>query len=257
MRKLLLALALCLLPSLSWAALSLDGSASGGVTAGNSTVPTTGSLTTAGTNDIIVAFVMNYDDSGAAALAVSSIAGGSLSWSRKYQTGSTLVGGAGHVNLEIWYAKSSGVVSGATITATYPSSVVANADIVVFGVNGADTTTPFDTNASLPAKASVNGLGTPTVSGVSTTNANTMMIAAAVNGVGLGNHGTGYTTINVANVNGTDNEYKIFSSVQSGISVAFTSADSSSFGYVMAVAALQQATAPGTTPFIFTPAIVP
>jgi hypothetical protein len=91
-----------------------------------------------------------------------------------------------YVDDECWYAYSSAALSSDVITASYslPSSTnFDGASIVVFGVSGftgsSYKTNPWDPNSSLPAIAddtTDTPAADPTVSGVSTTNANDMII---------------------------------------------------------------------------------
>ena len=75
---------------------------------------------------------------------------------------------------EVWWALASSPLSSATITVNLAGSID-DASIVAFGVNGANTSTPWDSNAALPKTASSTSSGNPTVSGVSTSNANDML----------------------------------------------------------------------------------
>ena len=241
------------------AALALDGTASGAAVAASSTVATTTGITTTIGTDVIVAAVSSYA-LGIAAPTISSIAGCSLSWSLRSSTGSLTMAGTLQGDVDIWYAKAGGTTcSASTITATLSGAPTGGrSDIVVFAVSGADTTNPFDVNGTLPgANHSSSGIATPVVTGISTTNANTMLIAVTNTNSSPGNPGTGYTTINVANVISQDNEYQIVSSTQSSVNVAFK-AGGTGFGWVIAVDAVQQASAGGGGDFFpFTPAVVP
>ena len=254
--RLLLAAWLCLMPSLARAALALDGTASGTANSSASTVATTGGITTTIGTDILVAVISDY--ANGAAPTVSSIAGCSLSWSKRGSTGSLSMASTFQGNNEIWQAKAGGsTCSAATVTATLSGAPAAGvSDIVVFAVSGADNTTPFDVNGSIP-KSGHGASGTPTVSAVSTTAANTMLIAVSNIDSARPNPGSGYTTINTTNTADQDSQYKVVSATQSSITVSF-GGTSSLFGWVMITDALQQAGAPPpTTNFVFTPAIVP
>jgi Cadherin-like len=143
-----------------------DGSAhamhSGG---GNATV----TLTTTKTNDIIVVMVYNELDAGAS--AVSGVTSPGLTFAQRSRSN-----GSSNGNLEVWWALSTGILTSAVITVAF-AATYDDASLVAFGVNGCNTTTPWDSNSSLPAKASFTSNGsTPAVSGVSTTLANDFLI---------------------------------------------------------------------------------
>lgn len=57
---------------------------------------------------------------------------------------------------EVWYAIAPAALSGDKVSITYTSSyAVDDGDYYLFGLSGANTTAPFDTNSSLP----VSGIG--------------------------------------------------------------------------------------------------
>ncbi|MBO0888229.1 hypothetical protein J2P12_03930, partial [Candidatus Bathyarchaeota archaeon] len=87
----------------------------------------------------------------------------------------------------------------------------------VFGVSGANFSSPFDQNSSLPATASGNSAG-PSVS-ISTSNSNDIIISGA-NGSGL-SAGSGFTLISSTNGNQDADEYKVVTSTLSSSPVAF------------------------------------
>lgn len=138
------------------------------VHAASATSPT---YTATSSNDIILAFI----GCGQATTlpTVTGVTGGGLTWTQR----STKVTPTGKGRLSIWYAVASGGFS-STVVATFSSTCTAPV-ITVQGIAGANTTTPWDSNVSLPASAT--GTGTAmTVSGVSTTNT----LTYAVSGVG-------------------------------------------------------------------------
>jgi hypothetical protein len=92
--------------------------------------------------------------------------------------GSGFGGGNTFNATEVWWAIT-------TTPGTYTADISVNSDTawfgsVMFGVNGADTTTPWDTNASLPASSPAGAMqlptSTPTLSGISTTASHTMVL---------------------------------------------------------------------------------
>jgi hypothetical protein len=254
--RLLLAAWLCLASPSAWAALALDGTASGSANASASTVATTTGITTTIGTDIVIAAVSDY--ANGTAPTVSGVSGCSLSWSKRGSTGSLSMASTFQGNVELWYAKAGGsTCSAATITATLsgaPTSGVS--DIVVFAVSGADNTTPFDVNGSIP-KSGHGSTGTQSVTGVSTTAANTMIIAVTNFDSSKPSPGSGYTTITTTNTSDQDNQYKVVSSKQSSVTVSF-GGTSNLFGWVAMADAIQQAgAAPSSGNFVFIPATVP
>jgi hypothetical protein len=171
---------LWLLAAPAWAAIAFDGSASG--KSATATLATTGGITTAGTNRIIVALISTIDST--AAPTVSSISGGSLTWNHtRYASGSQPIGSSLFADTEIWWALAPSSLSAATITATLSGAPSFSGDIAVFGVSGANTSSPFDPNGSLPAAVvSANASAAPSVSGISTTNANALLFAVTQQG---------------------------------------------------------------------------
>jgi hypothetical protein len=99
--------------------------------------------------------------------------------------------------------------------------------IIAFGINGANTASPFDANSALPAKST--GSGTTQSVAVSTSNPNDYLIGAIAIKPVSGNApnptaGTGFTSIqsnNQGSVGGAA-ESKSVTDVQSGASVSFS-----------------------------------
>jgi hypothetical protein len=106
---------------------TIDGSGTG---SGASVTSVAATLTTTKTNDIIVAVIF-VATSGVVVSSVSDTS--SLTWTQFSSTPSGIF---------IYWAFSSGVLSSDSITATL--SATGTAGIIVFGVNGANTTYPFD-----------------------------------------------------------------------------------------------------------------
>jgi hypothetical protein len=254
MRAVLLLIPLFLFAHSARAQLALDGTGNGFVGQGSfSSVVTTTPLTTANSGDVIIAQV-NIVNTSAITQTVTSVTGGGLTFTKRHSTGSLSGTSPLQLQIDIWWAVAASPVSSANFTASFSASVP-QAGIVVWGVSGANTATPFDVNASLPKVASsTSATATPTATGVSTTAANTMIFASTVAN-STGNPGSGYTFLATDSV--SDNEYKIVSSVQSNITVAFGAADAGT-GYGIIVDAIQQGSA-GVTPhfFGFVPATVP
>jgi len=189
-------------------------------------------LTTSLTDDVVVLMVAG-EKTTAGAFQVSSVADGSgLTWALRQRLQIT---GGRHTNpqfLEIWWAHAPTALSAVTITATL-SAAVDNGSILAFGVNGANTSTPWDANASLPkTNSDVTGTNTtPSASGVSTTATNTMLLAVWSNsnaGTATAGPPTGFTEIEFPqNSGGTDwswmeAAYEVVASAQSSVAETFT-----------------------------------
>lgn len=220
--------------------LALDGYVTG-TSSGSSTVATSSGLTTANANDVIVACVTAYVTSGSAP-TVSSVSGGGLTWTKRVSTGSTALKPSFAANIDVWQAVASSTLSSVTVTATLSSASAQDADLVVFGVSGADTAAPSDPNSSLPAQASsATPSTTPSVSGVSTSSPRSLIYAVSFNGGRGANPGSGFSTIDASGLAISDNQYEIVAAKQSGITVSFGSGDQNSFGFLMVADAVQGA----------------
>lgn len=193
-------------------ALAIDGTAAGQNSTGSGTAVTSGPLTTANANDIIIAVVFL---STGGLLTTESVSATGLSFSQRSAT-VTL-----SLDLEVWYAVASSPFSG-TVTCNY-SAAVPDAIILVFGVSGANTASPWDTNVSIPA-VNNGASGIPTVTGVSTSNANDMLLGFVGQFNGVQTAGGGYSiamSLVTPIIDSAYAEYQLVSSTQSGVSVAF------------------------------------
>lgn len=205
-------------------ALALDNTILNSVGSGSS--GTRGyNVTTAG--DIVILYIaINLSASGTPPTVTSVSDDASLTWANRKLEGVSggAFGGSTSLDLELWWAYSAGTLSSKTITAHFSTSVD-NYIMSVFTVKGftggSYSTNPWDSNASLPAANSQSGSTTaPTVSGVSTTSAATMMLALYG---GFGNIGgsppSGFTSIGSqvainSDVIGNGSGYEVFSSAQ-------------------------------------------
>lgn len=208
------------------------------------------SVTTTQTNDFLV-LVVGLQSSSLGD-TVSSVTGGGLTWTKVKEVSSAALVNAGNGNsaevCSVWISSlASSVLTAQSITANF---TLGNAyTMVLTAWHGVNTTTPLDTNAGNPFFLDNNTTTSniPTVTGVSTTNANTVIIAAYTSQNFAGSNrtaGTGYTLdFGTNNANSFANEvtpveHKIVTSAQSSVSVPFNSADSD---WHMIVIALQQA----------------
>jgi hypothetical protein len=179
--------------------LAVDGGQSGEVNTGSTGLDHfTLSLTTTQTNDVIVVVVQGADSGGTG----FTITGSGLTFR---QRGSTLdVGG----NLfAVFWAKATSTFSG-NITVTVNSwAGFGFSSAIGWAISGANTSSLFDANVSLPATTSTTAAASGT-----TSNANDFVFAAYQDG--LGTAGAGWAQI----LNGTGDfsvEYQVVSSAGS------------------------------------------
>lgn len=208
-------------------ALSVDGSATNTTAASNACTVT---LTTSNANDIIALWAR----SAGTASAVSSVSGGGLTWNLR----KAILRGTS-VSLELWWALAASPLSSTVITTNFVGSNGANR-LTAFGVTGANTTTPFDTDASLPASAqsASSQSEAPTIS---TQNSNTMLIAGltALGGFTSLTYPGGFAQILAT---GTVNDYSksVISSALSSVTETFSWSAAASEN-ILILDAIQQA----------------
>lgn len=155
------------------AALSPDGS---NTATCNAATSCSIGVTTADSNDIIIiGCACTYEATGPSTYTVT---GGSLTWNTRIAYDfcqNDCSYGAANFYSNVYYAIAPSPLSGTTITITQ-NNAMANSyfNIVEFAVNGVNLAAPFDPNAVLPAHVQLS-TGAPTVTGVSTTNANDLV----------------------------------------------------------------------------------
>ena len=212
MKKLALILFLILLlPLRAEAAFSLDGTANNSALA--SAAPTV-TLSTSHANDVIF-MCANIAHTGTNS-TITSVSGSSLgSFTLAANTASTFAG-----NLSCWYKVAASALTSEVITATVASASGFQA-LSAWGVNGANTTTIFDSNPSIPVEAS--GFSLP-AQYISTTATKTFIIGVGANSSGCFSGvpsgcgpGSGWTNINSGNFLVT--EYQIVSSPQTNLQI--------------------------------------
>jgi hypothetical protein len=175
------------------ATLALDGS-NGGSVIGSTTLTIT--LTTTKTNDIIV---VGVGAGGSSVTSVSDTAG--LTWAHR------ATNPASGNRLETWWALSPGVLSSDTISVNF--ATLNSYEALAFGVNGAHTAAPWDSNAALPATAGFAGAPS-----ISTSNAKDFIFGMFSGASGL-SPGAGWTTLQAFSFSFT--EYQIVTATQSGL----------------------------------------
>ena len=181
-------------------------------------------LTTANANDVII---LDIVQNGTTVNTVSDTAG--LVWHQR------AVAGTPPFLIYEYYAIAPTALSADAITVNF-AGTPGYVDLNTFGVSGANTLAPFDTNVSLPA--------TPAVStgSVTTSNANDFIFAGYRSNDASSDAGSGWTAINT-NPDYNLAEYQIVSTTQAGL-VATASSTDQTGGIVDAIV---QATAPAVT----------
>ena len=219
-------------------------------------------LTTTQPNDIIVVHEFN-ESNGASIFTVSSITDSDgLHWQMRSATttpNDLVLGQGAHTSAadnEVWWALAASPLSNDTITINL-SGTSDCGSAVAFGVTGANTSSPWDSNGSLPAEAiSVSG-STPSVSGISTTNAGSLIFGFMGSGAygsddsgALFFSGSGYSMLDQNVVLNTNNcnyasdavdEYQVVSTTQSNISAALGGTIPHGDGWFMVGDAIQAA----------------
>lgn len=239
--------------------LALDGSASGSASGASATAV----LTTSLTNDIVVAVVSIYSTTTSTSYAsmlghsISSTSG--LQWSLRSEQRLILTDHSSKpLLIAVWWAHAPTALTSETITVAVHNPGTAGTTVTSFGVNGADLVNPFDLNLSLPAVAAHVGTGGTSshpVTGISTTNPNTLQISALVQwdmSAGGGAADSGFTLIAnneyVAYTFGCSAEYKALSSPLSSASQNVFTSVSISADYIAYVDAIQAAGTTGAGP---------
>jgi hypothetical protein len=198
-------------------ALAIDGSI--GFT--GTTNPITCILTTTQSNDIIIV------SSSANTATVTSVTGGGLSFTQRAAS-------PGGSDVSEWSAVAASPLSSVTLTINFSGTPSACTGCA-FGVSGANTSTIWDSNGSIPASNST--AGDPTFS---TTNANDIVIGSIRGNTATPTSGSGWTAIYAPSNGFYICQYQIFSSPQSGTTCALGTGSGNGNGYV--VDAIIQAT---------------
>jgi hypothetical protein len=207
-------------------ALAIDGA--GATNTATNTTTVAAAITTSLANDIILCFL--HEERGGAATTFTGVSGAGLTWTRRFQYQYT---GASYNTVELWWALAPSVLSAVTITATM-GATIDGSSIQLIAVNGANTSAPFDVNASFPARAATYSASTWSAA-VSTAAANTMLFGFGASGNGpTFTVGTGFTHLyhtydpSSGLYSITDTEYQLFTSAQTSYSATYgvTMADS-------------------------------
>ena len=118
-------------------ALTLDGS---NIASSNSTSSQAVVLSTTNTNDVIIVVANTFNQ------APTGISGGGLSWTQRKAVSQA---GTGYTTyLTEWWAPAAAALSSASISVTTATNTYIT--VIAFGISGANTISPFDSNATLP-----------------------------------------------------------------------------------------------------------
>lgn len=234
-------------------ALTIDGTSSSG--GGSALTSISTSITTTNTNDILVAFTQTamLTAAGSAATVTSMSDANTLTWARvpgfqfSIHSGAT---GTPWLNIELWWALAAATQTANSVTANLSASVD-DVNLFVFGVNGANTSSPWDSSGSFSNSLLTNTSSIPSISGVSTTYDKTMLIMGAYSGTtgtlaADQTQGAGFTLLGNFNASAGTNNTKgalqrdIVSSVQSSVTTNF---GVSWNGWVAGIAAIKDSTA--------------
>lgn len=188
----------------AYAAPALDGSAQG--SACSATNPTA-TLTTAQTNDVIIAIAGDENNDMSSPAPTMTISGGGLTWHKEWDINDTGSGNLSvYVDRTLWYAVAASTLTSQTITATLSGSTDASG-LVVFGVSGADTSTIFDQAGQ--CETTGTGIGTPSISGVYSNSASVFEVATDItpNLDSVSASPTGFTDIQYVQNSGCTHKY--------------------------------------------------
>ena len=180
---------------------TVDGTAVTGLA--SSTTAVSATLTTALTNNIIVAIVC-IEGTSVTSSGITNVTATGLTFA-KYTTrfiASTAFSGY-NILQEVWYATASSILTAVTVSAS--TVTFDDATIVVFGVNGCNLSAPFDTGTNLPVHTTfASASTTKTVTGINTNSNNPLLIASWYTDINnaLNTLDTGYTQIAYVQNNG-------------------------------------------------------
>lgn len=211
----------------------VDGSSSATFSSTNTGTVT---LTTSNGLDVIAVYT-GFETGSPTCQSVSSISDSAgLTWHKRSSVTMASDGYGVCDDQEVWYAISTGALSSDPITAHLTGSVKGGV-VLAFGVKGANTGSPWDTNGALPATAQDSaGSGGAAKVYVSTTSANTMLLGFAGNDnynwfVGSGGYGTITSAVNGGNSWGAGIAYEIANTPQSSNAITMASGCGCSTAY--------------------------
>jgi hypothetical protein len=222
--------------------LALDGSTTAGSGGSATNSQTTGTLTTSHANDVIIVIASLSDGNGGSTSSntVSSVTATGLTFHLR-QSVTNYVNPDYYADVEEWYAIASSTFSN---TITVQTTASDRFTVIAYGISGANTASPFDSNANANPTAS----GTSNAPSVtqSTSNANDMLITGLAVTQTPGTVSTfpsGYTNVADVQTAGSGSQAEgvsdyVVSSTQSNAAVSY-SLSSSSNSWAMLADAIQ------------------
>lgn len=169
--------------------------------------------TTSNATDIVILLTQTANTTS----TISGVSGCGLTWTSRYNT----LG-----NFQEYYAIAGATLSGCSITVTTSAAQFQAAAGLVFGISGANTSVPFDTNGAIPAYTSSYNTS-PSVS----TSANDTFIFSIGSPVGTVSPGSGFVNLETDATNNLLAQYQIYSTTKSSLSMSATGG-----GYYQALA---------------------
>ncbi|MGA2310643.1 MAG: PKD domain-containing protein, partial [Candidatus Bathyarchaeia archaeon] len=137
--------------------------------------PITTTRMTAQTNELIIV-VITQGNSGSSSIRTFTLSDNFSSHLSYTQRGTTLSSGSNAEAISEYYAVTDSSHTGSFNITVTPSTYTRDFEVQAFGILGANTTSPFDSHSGLPYTGYSTGSSIPTVTGVSTSNANDMIL---------------------------------------------------------------------------------
>ena len=215
-------------------------------------VPITTTSMTAQANELII-IVITQGNLGPRTFEHFTITDSFSSHLSYTQRGTTLRSGRNGEAISEYYAVTSSSQTGSFRITVIPHRYNRkNIDVQVFGILGANTASPFDSHSGLPYTGYSKGSSIPTVTGVSTSNANDIILGLEGNSGSTaetaGSYFTG-TILHNVNSEGDNVGYKTVTSTLSSSSIAFGTRVTN---WVMYVDAVRQALSVSVSPTSWT-----
>src|ERR1019366_6614782 len=210
--------------------------------------PLTAVLTTALTDDIIIAIVDVHSNNASVAVTGVTVDGHAMALRKSTQVNSQY--GIPLIQTIWWYHSAVALVAKNVVATLTNFSGNSYTDLTAFGVNGCDLTTPFDPNSSLPAVTHSTASSTRTThkTTFSTTKANTLAFRVRTGGTYYGGGASapvdsGWTTLEFDNAFTTYklsfSESQAFTSVQTSVTLNVAASVTAADGDISTIDALQ------------------
>ncbi len=181
------------------------------------------SLTTTHSSDVIIAIVYGQNTATGSYRTATMSDGAGLTWTGVGSYQEINNSGGNSFFGQIYYAISASTLSSDSIKVTWSSAPTAQGFIQVFGVSGANTSTPFDSHSGLPSFP-----GNGNYASVSTSNALDFIFGLEnTNTTSAPTIGSGWSALTSGVANSyTGSEYQVVSATQSGLSLTYSNSAS-------------------------------